>query len=1523
MFNFNRNTRTEYHTITSDHPLMVDIGMSSFTLPQFVEWWYQIDYDGNWLNRQLFPGARDPYQILLGSEVEDNTDFHINAWRFVDYNKGKYVKYRIFDNPGPDNAIPWAYYNDDPKQDRTKYKFDDLNFPLYQEQQFNRVSKQLEDSEITIVDEKGLPQTFNYGNNLDPLLNIITMNDTYNIVGFEKDIKIDQAAKKFLQDIKRSKTSFLEWQAKISVEVNLIRGKQSCIIEEIIPFKLYLNDGNRPTQNKKVKAQEEIYIAAPYIGPDGTNQQNSEDGEHEVPLDGSPTTKAGGAMKTHPRPLSGKFSGGSEQIIGIVASDTIPAASRPLDIEGWDSTVVKDHFDLPGEDNFTPGKGFVVPMDMQNRNPYQWSPNYKNPKGCRAEDDTEKVRIEVWNLTQTEFKKNDVILLSDMYDLWCVFPIAESEPVETVPLLKDVTEWQFTYHITNKRFHFRYADPERERKSYDLGGIENPRQTSATAMEEAIAKKYLAARNKLNWLLRYEGDVSATKIDEGKTWPGYAQITGFDYMDKDFGGLRENKGNCLVITDNRRKPNGDLFGQFDDTGSQCGKWTVPFFGCTFPQGYDDLGKYNNLNGDVKDENGDLTGQGWRPGTQTTIINESTDNIDQKDSFFDLEMFKGDGPYGVDGDGYQRRSNPRVIGASEEYGVFDPRAIQNNESTNRGPTFFLSQQEKDLLISERGHVNLFSSEDKMYHLPADIATNGPFSSENGGPILNLNNVQKYITKAFDPLDPNTFWSPTQTDGSCKLYDSYHDFWLDPTSFQFLYDTIDRQAKENYSGDDIPILDFKPLQRRNVLFRPLRDAVFAQWDTRDIGGGSYLDPKPMNELQNCGFSNYFETSPGSRIGISSVSGFEAIFGPKTKERIFYKDRDDSFNKHHLIVPALDEAPRKDENVPAAATSMPFQYYLYKNEQDQSSEFDNQDGFALRLSEPLYYGSFIANTMGADDTLGLDDKCMGGFGVIGARCTAEAEGGFVFENETYIGQSFIFNVGTSKKEAIWGGRTQLQWFQDSTTQLFTKIYQAWPRDQTIFDSRFFAVHHFNEGNKLPVSDNKRPWQDGYRLDEVEDSETFPEAETLSYDPITQVATGVTIRHTSDITYTDILYVDKDATNIDTRIPCFFDKNPLGPHSNSDGGFIAQTGENLPYDDYLVPINTIGDIVFSEGVVTDTNFSNYVLEDETLTDIDLWAEQFDEEEQGDRIAKRKIYQPIAPTGYWKVDPGRRAKLLPWIYPKTTIGLPSALGAIQFDQVNDGQTLQEIVKNQNRYIIAPDAGKGYEKGQEMKVEGGNGTNAILIISETSEGGSIEELQWKTEDISVLADTIPFTYSGQDYLPEDFPEGSQSGITIDFTTDLAIVPVSGNNTTFVGYFVAGTTKEKQLVDWKPQLATETKDAYVLGTPNNIVTGVDNPTFRTEDNFSIIPIGGQAIAFGEAANTFFSIPQENIEPVVGRQVTTVVLDVDEDKSNPAVLQGTYPKYDLFFQFHSDISHQGIQKESQSFFENYMDMTINPF
>ena len=506
---FNKDTRTEYHLITCDHPLMIDAGMGSFTLPQFIEWWHFKDGSGKYANQQVFRDAQpNDLETVLGHDRIYGGNYIINAWRFQGRNVGKYEKYTIKKDLAGGDAPAWEYYNDNPDasaEEKDTYGIDDLQLSDVKGKQFNRITKLFHDDITAGV----------YAAEL------IALNDYYNIVGFNPEKEIDNASKQFIKDIRRSKNAgYVEWKNTVFLNLRLIEGAEPCVVQEEFTFRLYLYNKKKPLDTTKSSAVPFIKIAAPATGADGTNKLGSEDGESDAVADNSPNSKVGGELKTRFRSYDGAFAAGSEQIYGIVHSDNIPGANLPdLDPDNMD---VKEHFEDPiANPQITPGTGIVIPIDIQNSNPFQWAPNYKNPRSCRGED-KEKVKLQVFNMNPRSYKKGDYVKITDRESLWWIDELAVGEEEVVLADMKDVSEWQFTYHITNQRYHFRFADPNAggsgpDQKQNDNGFFENQGPVDAFAMEDAIAKKYLATRKIGDWSAKYGSTVAHQVRDEGTT----------------------------------------------------------------------------------------------------------------------------------------------------------------------------------------------------------------------------------------------------------------------------------------------------------------------------------------------------------------------------------------------------------------------------------------------------------------------------------------------------------------------------------------------------------------------------------------------------------------------------------------------------------------------------------------------------------------------------------------------------------------------------------------------------------------------------------------------------------------------------------------------------------------------------------------------------------------------------------------------------------------------------------------------
>ena len=99
---------------------------------------------------------------------------------------------------------------------------------------------------------------------------------------------------------------------------------------------------------------------------------------------------------------------------------------------------------------------------------------------------------------------------------------------------------------------------------------------------------------------------------------------------------------------------------------------------------------------------------------------------------------------------------------------------------------------------------------------------------------------------------------------------------------------------------------------------------------------------------------------------------------------------------------------------------------------------------------------------------------FGIIGAVCTVNYDSKIEFSMDSYLGMQpwFLSNFLYSS----WGKGS---YNERHTTDLSVRSFHSWPREQTIYDSRFFAVHHFNPG--IEKQENKDGALDTEDLNEV----------------------------------------------------------------------------------------------------------------------------------------------------------------------------------------------------------------------------------------------------------------------------------------------------------------------------------------------------------------------------------------------------------------------------------------------------------
>lgn len=142
-------------------------------------------------------------------------------------------------------------------------------------------------------------------------------------------------------------------------------------------------------------------------------------------------------------------------------------------------------------------------------------------------------------------------------------------------------------------------------------------------------------------------------------------------------------------------------------------------------------------------------------------------------------------------------------------------------------------------------------------------------------------------------------------------------------------------------------------------------------------------------------------------------------------------------------------------------------------------------------------------------------GAVGIIGVQCTVTASNRIRLTTDNCLGVGSWFLNGTWYPS--WGAQSE-NYTSFNTTALWARAYQSWPRELTIYDPRFFAVHHFNPGVSLTLEAQKL-YFDGKNQVDQHGQQEYPEGKYS---------------------------VDKIESEVDIRIPTYFDGSPIDSYND-----------------------------------------------------------------------------------------------------------------------------------------------------------------------------------------------------------------------------------------------------------------------------------------------------------------------------------------------------------------------------------------
>ena len=1027
------------HKITTNHPYMATLGLSVMTTGMLWRWWNKKDGEGNYVNHKYF--AEDPATIAdktspslvllgenpsFGDKQTSPTQMSFQAWRKEgDTGAGSYVTKYIDGG----HAQEWNFVQtglNEANKPRT-YTYPELGLAGYADQGWKFEFPDLVPKvDFEIPDGKGGKETIMF-KGVDPITNVVALHEWIdhkenNDISLSTWSQEDFAKFEFSTDIQTSKDRYVEWSGYVPFYISTAKGDDDkdtfkCLKPDWVVFRLYLIDSNTGSNTNRGVAISKPQIAAPPVDPLGRKYSSRDDGRFAAFPEGSKAAEVVGELDMTFNEYTGKWEAGSQQMVGVV-TQTIPRA-QVVSAERLRNLPPEEMLKNPNDPNshIIFGSGAAMPLNMQNGNPMQWTPNYAQASDvdengkflpiCPAKSD-EKATFRVFNASAKSMDTNQYVLLNKIDGLW--FAIDFPSGIEDADVVTGFDgKWDFSYLITNKVHYFRDSGF----KSID-----------AVDIERGFYANY------------YKGDTlnqdrykNTKDISEDLIGGGYCQMTSFDQMDKLVGGTRGEGGddsaaankNGLGVTNPVEGPNGEPM--IDEDGKSSGRSTIGFFGCIFPDGYlaTDIDEYRIArNYDAK------------PTINVSGLNAANGKYESTSS---------NAIFGTDPVQYFTEIARDVLPFNNGAGRHDNvESFRNEENTL---------------------VPMFNDEDaKLTSLPADIALNAAPSGVNGQPIKNIHSLDLiYREKGF-----------ASTQKAVKNFFHHGQNWL--------YKSYDPDTKGVPDLQLNSFYDLKPRVPNRIMFRPLKAAAYLQYGAK------------MYEATTKGTRQYWQQYIAQRM-VSKVPPVGKIA------------RNREYNQSATMSPLQFTVPNVMGNIsslwnshwglqvnvdiPGGVWYTGNPKYLispkaYLRSEDLGARFHLGMWGGLGNNEWVHGGTIseansdktTTNPEWKDGAIGGCEP--GGVGIIGsvATCTANTE--IVFETDQVLG-AWCYGISTAvgglagrvDRYPAWGPRNG---YRDmGTTNLYVKVYHAWPREQTIYDPRYFVVHHFNAGIIDPVSDNNDP--------------------------------------------------------------------------------------------------------------------------------------------------------------------------------------------------------------------------------------------------------------------------------------------------------------------------------------------------------------------------------------------------------------------------------------------------------------------
>ena len=457
--------------------------------------------------------------------------------------------------------------------------------------------------------------------------------------------------------------------------------------------------------------------------------------------------------------------------------------------------------------------------------------------------------------------------------------------------------------------------------------------------------------------------------------------------------------------------------------------------------------------------------------------------------------------GADGDidrnGAEYYSSPRNFEVSPRQGYYFFNGILSTEVAFDGGTSMVSDRhaytesptiidpsDPNNVIQPAMFADIFNGDHAVPHLPADIAMNASPSGSYGRPLTSLYEITKAVhgemvgTTLATHLKDNFFYSSGDPLGNCAYNWLYKQKYTDGDIVSHDSSVGGGAFYTGVGAADASAYDFQPKTANKIQFRPLKAEVYAGVTPQDETASVPI------EFGRRDFYHYGQRKMTAGTLVSKIS--------RDREKWLGPNAFNSLYKGGL----LDERSHKAFGL---SFNVDYPKSLFASN-DPSEHFSSNDVWSSHQNKWVH----------------TDSEPAGAVGVIGAICTVSAGSLINFTTDQKFGMQSDFGYvlgGRTKRLSTWGGPS-LKYNDFHTTDLSARIYHAWPREQTIYDPRFFAVHHFNNGTTnfdVPV---RREGQDT-NGDGIPDHNIAIADSTVDIREPTVVGTGQQATATLDIPY------------------------------------------------------------------------------------------------------------------------------------------------------------------------------------------------------------------------------------------------------------------------------------------------------------------------------------------------------------------------------------------------------------------------